>query len=494
MTFNRPKVLLIGIGVLSAMILTSDRSQSGTTLLPPGTQCFQTANGPVSSGSMNMYIPGTTTPKSTWQDPYQNALNNQPLQLDSNGCAIIYGVGTYRQQLWTGPVVGGLTSGNMVWDLLTTDTSAGNSWYWAGLATGSGNAITLNDTGFTPTSGSNIQFVPSAANTGPVTIKPYPAATAIQVVIDTAGGPQPLVGGELGANNIANVVYDATANAFHLQNPLASSAVVGIPVGGEISCAGFNPPTGFLFEYGQGNGGVAGLSRATYPTLLAALTSTQSVALTSGSTTVTAPAGGSFDVTQLAVGMAVESTGNISPSTTIATVTPSTSTITLNNPALTGGTQLLTFFAYGNGDGSTTFSLPDRRGALLYGRNNMGGTALTGIQSLSSTYTAGNPNTLGSNLHAATVGIAGGAIGLAATNIPTLTINTFTPTVATSGAYVGTTTEPNMSSGGIVTPIPAAATTLTMNAVSGVTTSGTSGTSFSIVSPGQTTNWCIRAK
>ena len=42
--------------------------QAATTLLPNGKQCFEGVNGAYSSGSINMFVPNTTTPKSTWQD------------------------------------------------------------------------------------------------------------------------------------------------------------------------------------------------------------------------------------------------------------------------------------------------------------------------------------------------------------------------------------------------------------------------------------------
>src|SRR5690242_4781381 len=122
--------------------------QAATTLLPNGEQCFSNANGPLISGSINMFFPATTTPKPTWKDTNQSALNTQPIQLDAAGCAIIYGIGTYRQQVFTGPVVLGVTTGTLVWDQLTTDTSAFNSVFWSGIAGGTPNVITIIDTGF----------------------------------------------------------------------------------------------------------------------------------------------------------------------------------------------------------------------------------------------------------------------------------------------------------------------------------------------------------
>lgn len=52
---------------------------------------------------------------------------------------------------------------------------------------------------------------------------------------------------------------------------------------------------------------------------------------------------------------------------------------------------------YGSGDGSTTFSLPDMRGRVAAGRDNMGGT------------TAGRITSAGSGIVGTTLGAAGGA-------------------------------------------------------------------------------------
>src|SRR5690606_34487627 len=50
------------------------------------------------------------------------------------------------------------------------------------------------------------------------------------------------------------------------------------------------------------------------------------------------------------------------------------------------------FFPFGNGNGSTTFNVPDLRGYVLAGRTNMGGTAST---NLTSAYFGANPDALG---------------------------------------------------------------------------------------------------
>jgi hypothetical protein len=205
------------------LCLLSFQAHAATTLLPPGMQCFTDANGPVSAGSLNMFFPSTTTPKPTWQDSNQNTLNTQPIALDSNGCATIYGIGSYRQQLYDGPVVSGAPTGNLIFDKITTDTSAYNSVFWAALAGGTPNVITIVDTGFNATDGTVINFTALATNTGSTTINPS-SFGAISVLKDTTGGPVSLTGGEIIQNNIISVVYRAQDNAFHLLNPPIQSA------------------------------------------------------------------------------------------------------------------------------------------------------------------------------------------------------------------------------------------------------------------------------
>ena len=192
--------------------------------LPPGQVCFVISGGaPAVNGSLNMFYVGTTNPKTTWQNATQSVANTNPIQLDGDGCAIIYGIGTYRQQLYDGPVVGGMTTGNLIFDLPTTDTSAYNSVFWASLAGGTPNVITIVDTGFNATDGTVINFLALSTNTGATTINPsgYGAITVEKL---TTGGPVSLTGGEIVQNNVISVIYSATLNAFLLTNPPIQSA------------------------------------------------------------------------------------------------------------------------------------------------------------------------------------------------------------------------------------------------------------------------------
>jgi hypothetical protein len=171
-----------------------------------------TINNALAGGNVFFYIPNTTTFKQTWQNSTQTVLNTNPVTLDANGCATIYGTGIYRQVLQD-------SIGNTVWDKLTTDTSAQQNVFWAGIAGGTPNVITLVDPGFNATDGSIINFIALSDNTAATTINPS-SFGAIPVVKDTSQGPEALSGGELVANNPISVIYSATENSFHILNPI----------------------------------------------------------------------------------------------------------------------------------------------------------------------------------------------------------------------------------------------------------------------------------
>jgi hypothetical protein len=173
-------------------------------------------NGSLAGGTVSMFQPGTTTPKATWQDSGQVTLNSQPITLDANGCAVIYGTGSYRQQLFD-------SLGNLVWDQVTTDTSASNSEFWAGLSGGTPNVITVVDPGFNATDGSVINFTALSTNTGPVTLNPSGFGAA-PILKDTTAGPVALIGGEIVQTNPISVIYRASDASFHILNPPIQSA------------------------------------------------------------------------------------------------------------------------------------------------------------------------------------------------------------------------------------------------------------------------------
>ena len=82
--------------------------------LPNGKTQFLDANGtPLAGGKAYHYVPGTTTPKTTYQDSAGSVANSNPVVLDSAGEAAIWGNGAYRQIVTD-------KSGTQQWDANTT--------------------------------------------------------------------------------------------------------------------------------------------------------------------------------------------------------------------------------------------------------------------------------------------------------------------------------------------------------------------------------------
>lgn len=234
------------------------------SILPPAKTTFNDSNGkPLVSGTVDFYIPGTTTRKTTWQDAAETIPNANPVVLDAAGRALILGSGDYRQ------IVKDRLS-NVIWDQVTS--SAGS---------GGGGTSSIGD-----------------------------------------------------GNNVGTI----------------------------LPWSGFTPPQSYLFTYGQE------ISRTTYAIFLNIITLIQNATCTSGNATLTAIA----DTSQLNVGAAVEAA--CIPANSVI-VSKTINSVTLNNLALVSVTNSMRFFPWGNGNGVTTFNVPDLRGIYLPGRNNMGGAA-----------------------------------------------------------------------------------------------------------------------
>lgn len=127
---------------------------------------------------------------------------------------------------------------------------------------------------------------------------------------------------------------------------LLSGNAQGVPIGTIIDFGGVTAPTGYLSCLGQA------VSRTTYADLMSAITFQQSGTLTNTMNTVS----GLSSTASMYVGMAVEGT-DVPSGTTVASIVDANN-ITLSANATGSGAQTLTFFSWGNGDGSTTFNVP----------------------------------------------------------------------------------------------------------------------------------------
>lgn len=180
---------------------------NAASLLPPGKQQFLGNNGaPLVGGSVYFYVPGTTTPKDTYQDSAGAILNTNPVGLDSGGFAVIYGSGAYREVVKD-------ASGQTIYDQLTAEGSSDQT-SWAGSASGSANALILAASGFSAQNGQVISWKNTLTNTGATTLTV--GGSTYGLVKDTLSGPIPLSGGELTQTDISSALYDSAIGQFHL--------------------------------------------------------------------------------------------------------------------------------------------------------------------------------------------------------------------------------------------------------------------------------------
>lgn len=201
--------------------------------LPQGTQVFVgTTGAPLSGGKVFTYVPGGTTPKATWLDSGQASLNTNPILLNANGQAVIYGWGAYR--------------------LLVQDSS--------------GNTISDSVTFGGPLTQTFVVINTAGANSFTIPATVY--SIYAEVVAGGGGGSNcqttsatgDVSGGGGGAGGFANGIYAVTPGQ-HISYSIGSAAASGhtgqpATFGSFISCTG---GAGAIFSIvGTSTGGVGG--------------------------------------------------------------------------------------------------------------------------------------------------------------------------------------------------------------------------------------------
>jgi microcystin-dependent protein len=146
-------------------------------------------------------------------------LNTNPVSLDANGCALMYGGGTYRQILYD-------NLQNVVWDRPTTTPPINP--VWAGTATGTANAILASAPGFGFLNGQGIDFIAAFTNTGPTTVNGFPLVT------NGSSGTQALPPNDIIAGNLIQVVWSQTAQQFYLINGAIPPSLPAIHYAGQV--------------------------------------------------------------------------------------------------------------------------------------------------------------------------------------------------------------------------------------------------------------------
>jgi microcystin-dependent protein len=142
-----------------------------------------------------------------------------------------------------------------------------------------------------------------------------------------------------------------------------------VPIGGIIDFGGFNAQSHYILCDGSA------IDRVRFYQLFNALTFTETVTFSSGTNTFTAAV---LSGPNCHIGMNLESP-SIPAGTTVTGI--SGNTITMSANATATGPAVVRYFAWPNGDGSTTFNIPDLRGYVTAGANGttLAASAISGV-------------------------------------------------------------------------------------------------------------------
>lgn len=276
-----------------------------------------------------------------------------------------------------------------------------------------------------------------------------------------AGGKPPGGSGIYGIGLYRQVVKDRNGNLIWdaVTSPTGSGGTTptnvgdGNLVGTTLPWSGLVAPNQYVFAYGQE------ISRTTYPEFYTAITLQSNVICSASSNTLT----GLADTSQIPIGAPIELALCVPAGTTV--VSKTTSTVTLSNPSGVSINAVAVFFPWGNGNGTTTFNVPDLRGYVVAGRNNMGGTASS---RLTTTYYLNSPDALGA---------AGGlqSFTISSSNLPSFVVNIHDPGhqhqmhTASQASLTGSSSQvmitANPAAGQLVGPTDTATTGITADYV-----------------------------
>ncbi len=165
-----------------------------------------------------------------------------------------------------------------------------------------------------------------------------------------------------GATSIEEISYDQESMARQIDH-LYHYAYPIVAIGTVIDFFGFDTPLHYYYCDGTAKNRISDYK------LFTAMTTTETVSLTSAVGTFTV-----VDGTKYAIGMKIEGTGLDAAGATITNIVGTTVTFTPVATATVSST--VRFFVAGNGDGSTTFNVPDLRGYTTAGSGTPSGFTL----------------------------------------------------------------------------------------------------------------------
>src|ERR1700678_3673731 len=201
------------------------------------------------------------------------------------------------------------------------------------------------------------------------------------VLLDAAGEPSSAAGiygsgtyrqQVFDSNN--NLIWDAVTASTGTGGGGGGTAGDGMPLGFIMPFAGNALPSGYDWAAGQA------YNRTTFALLMTALTITESATCTNNNATIT----GLSSTYQMGVGQPIESLA-FPPGTTVASIVSASSITVSNAVTAASGPCTVTVFPWGNGNGSTTFNLPNYSGYVLAGADNLDNTAANVLTSTTRT-------------------------------------------------------------------------------------------------------------
>lgn len=160
---------------------------------------FDNNGQPLSGGKVYTYNAGTTTPKLTWTDQLKAVASANPIILDSNGRALVFGDGVYKLVATTSADVAVFTEDNLQY--LGSDETV----LYGGSSSGSPNAysVSLSPAITAYEDGQRIVFVANFTNTGACTLN-VNGKGAVPIV---KGNNRTLGPNEIFASQIVEAVY-----------------------------------------------------------------------------------------------------------------------------------------------------------------------------------------------------------------------------------------------------------------------------------------------
>ncbi len=322
-------------------------------------------------------------------------------------------------------------------------------------------------------SSGSVLLQPNGAAAGTITVPNGTDVLVARNTVDTLTN-KTISGGAISSTTTGTTQSPGTNNTTLATTAYADAAAAagGVPVASTLPFAGVSAPTGYLFANGQA------VSRTTYSALFAALTSSSTVTIT-----IASPGVVTWNSHGLSAGAPVvfSTTGALPAGLTAGTtyyvrdeaantfsVSATAGGAAINTSGSQSGTQTARYVPFGNGDGSTTFNVPDLRGRAGFGVDNMGGVAFASR--------LGSNSSVGGFSGLATLGVAGGD-------------QTHVQTVAELAPHT------HASAGGLVGGIDVGGTGAYLSA--GLPNNGTSGSAgsgspFNITPPALVLNYIIK--